>query len=273
MQHDLLVLQKWMIINLLTLNVRKTQYMLFGRARALDGFEIQLVGNCIERVFVFKYLGLYLDPYLKFDKHIDNMRRKIGPFTGLMWRCHKYLLGVNKKKLYFSYVFSHLTYMMAVWGVNLQKTRIQQLRVVQNKAIKSIFGLPRLTSTTFLYGASILPVELLIPYSQMLRIYKMKNNLVKHEYQLNTNLSQGIRSTRQSNMLFVPKTECLLADSIINFNLLDSRIVELSSIVKFKLETRIFLMENSEEFHIISPFVNINKTLFIIIICFFSEYE
>lgn len=206
MQEDLVTFHKWLIVNLLTLNVAKTQYMLFGKARKKDDLQLLLGTERITRTHQFKYLGLYLDPKLSFDCHINYLRRKIAPMTGLMWRCQRYIPIEKKKQLYFAFVASHVSYMMAIWGANLHDNKIKQLRVVQNKALKSLFGLPRLTPTTYLYSINVLPIEILLMYERMLNVYKMRNGLSKHGFTINTNQEEGIRQTRQSYQLFVPST-------------------------------------------------------------------
>lgn len=258
MLHDLLLLQKWLIVNLLTLNVQKTQYMLCGRAITLEDFAISLSGQEIERVTEFKYLGLHLDNRLRFDKHIQHVRKTISPLAGMLWRCRQYIPEDKKKQLYFAYIYSHMSYMMPIYGPYLYKNALKQLRVLQNKAIKSIFGLPRLTSTTYLYSNAVLPVELLVPYLQILRVYKMRNDLVKHNSQINTNEEQGLRLTRQSNKLYIPSTVSLLTEILTTFNNITIEIDEIISIERFKVKVRSLLLEDSETFHNISPFVNLN---------------
>lgn len=258
MQHDLALLQKWLIINILTLNVQKTQYMLFGRAKTLHEFSLILNGEEIEKVSEFKYLGLHLDNRLRFDKHIQHIRKTISPLAGMLWRCRKYIPDDKKKQLYFSYVYSHMSYMLPIYGPYLSKNALSRLRVLQNKAIKSIFGLPRLTNTTYLYSNAILPTELMVPYLQILRVYKMRNNYVKHHTHIDTNEERGLRQTRQSQKLFVPSTDCLLARILTTFNKIDFNIDEIISIDAFKQKLRKVLIQDSDEFCIISPFVNLN---------------
>lgn len=71
MQKDALALHKWLCRNVLTLNVGKTCYMTFGRARKLPDFNIKINDETIKRVTTYKYLGLVLDDNLMFKEHIE----------------------------------------------------------------------------------------------------------------------------------------------------------------------------------------------------------
>lgn len=221
-------------------------------------FRITIDGQEIEKVTEFKYLGLYLDQGLRFDKHLKHIRKTITPLAGMLWRCRKYIPDQKKKQLYFAYIYSPMSYNMSIYGPYLTKNSITQLRVLQNKSIKSIFGLPRLTNTTFLYNNVVLPVEILIPYLQILRVYKMRNNWVKNLVEIRTNEEEGLRLTRQSNKLFVPSSDSLLTRILTSFNDTPLNIDEITTIDKFKARIRSLLLDESEEFHHISPFVNLN---------------
>lgn len=132
MQDDLDVLNKWFIVNLLTLNVKKTEYMLFGKVQHITDLVLEIAGQSIKRSHSFKYLGLHLDRKLDFGLHVSSVRQKVGTFTSLMWRCQQYISMAKKKHLYFSFVVTHLSNMMAIWGAELNSNKIQRLRVLQN---------------------------------------------------------------------------------------------------------------------------------------------
>lgn len=81
MQNDMVLLHRWLCQNVLTMNVGKTCYMTFGKARHLPNFRIVINGQEMERVTTFKYLGLVLDENLTFKEHIDHVKKMIRPFN------------------------------------------------------------------------------------------------------------------------------------------------------------------------------------------------
>jgi len=157
MQRDAIMLHDWLCQNVLTMNVGKTCYMTFGKAKNLPDFNIKINDEKIKRVKTFKYLGLVLDENLSFKQHIDHVMKSIRPFIPLMWKRGRYLPMEKRKQLYFAYVQSHIAYMLPIYSVGT-KTRLDRLQRVQNRCIKALYQLPHLTPTTYLYSSSILPV-------------------------------------------------------------------------------------------------------------------
>ena len=65
--------------NQLTLNVLKTLYVVFHKARIFPPNTIESLligGSHIERVFEFRYLGVKLDPCLNLNLHIQDVVKK-----------------------------------------------------------------------------------------------------------------------------------------------------------------------------------------------------
>ncbi len=79
MQKDMIVLQKWLSRNVLTMNTVKTKYTTFGIARHQPDIDCLFDGKKIERVREFEYLGLVLDENLSFSKHTDHIKKQIRP--------------------------------------------------------------------------------------------------------------------------------------------------------------------------------------------------
>ena len=69
----------WYSRDLLALNEKKCQYMLFSRTGSVisDGFSLLLNGLELKRVDQFKYLGVILDENLSFHKHVKTLSLKI----------------------------------------------------------------------------------------------------------------------------------------------------------------------------------------------------
>ena len=65
----------WLCANKLTLNLRKTKYLIFQpRQKKVDYnllFPLSIAGQCLEQVSKIKYLGIYIDSHLSWHDHID----------------------------------------------------------------------------------------------------------------------------------------------------------------------------------------------------------
>lgn len=51
----------WFKVNMLSLNILKTNYMLFGNKLCDKEYQIEIEGNLIEKVDNTKFVGVYLD--------------------------------------------------------------------------------------------------------------------------------------------------------------------------------------------------------------------
>ena len=73
---------KWLRINKLSLNAKKNKFMIFDNSDQLDTINITINEDYTftikeQKVRIKKYLGLVLDHKLKFDKHIDCIKKKL----------------------------------------------------------------------------------------------------------------------------------------------------------------------------------------------------
>ena len=79
-------LQTWFIVNKLSLNVNKTNYIVFGKYNKRDNIKLYIDTNEISRVNDTKFLGVYIDSQLSWSKHIDITCNKLSRTIGIL--CH-----------------------------------------------------------------------------------------------------------------------------------------------------------------------------------------
>ena len=71
--------------------------MLFGTSQRLpstkdpDNFEIKVCDDVVERVQVFKYLGVYMDLNLNWHTHVEFFKKKISSKIGILRRVKPFL--------------------------------------------------------------------------------------------------------------------------------------------------------------------------------------
>ncbi len=63
-------LNKWFIINKLSLNVSKTNYILFGNRKLHSDLDIKIHNDKITRVSETKFLGVWIDEKLNWKRHV-----------------------------------------------------------------------------------------------------------------------------------------------------------------------------------------------------------
>ena len=73
MQQDVLLLDNWFKSNFLTMNIKKTKFMIISPSKSINCDSPPVLDNIkIEQVSEFKYLGLLIDENLKWSEHIDD---------------------------------------------------------------------------------------------------------------------------------------------------------------------------------------------------------
>ena len=70
---DLAKIEKWAKENKMQFNEFKSKAMLISRKRSNDNINIYLNNRRLEQVKEIKYLGIYFDSRLTFDKHTENI--------------------------------------------------------------------------------------------------------------------------------------------------------------------------------------------------------
>ena len=114
----------WLAVNKLSLNVKKTKYIIFHAInKNIEGVipELRINGVTIDRVQNFNFLGLYLNEHLFWKPHIDIVANKLIKFSGVINKLKRFLPIHILRTLYFSMVQSRLTYGILAWGFEYQR--------------------------------------------------------------------------------------------------------------------------------------------------------
>ena len=82
----------WLNVNKLSLNLKKTHYMIFrGRRTKIDvKNKLMINGTVITMERKTKFLGVIIDENLLFRDHIKYVKGKISRSLGILYKCRKY---------------------------------------------------------------------------------------------------------------------------------------------------------------------------------------
>ena len=128
----------WRRVNKLSLNVKKTHYMIFTTKKTeCDRITIRIDGNNIEQVTNTKFLGVYIDNRLSWKKHIDYISGKISRGIGVILKARHLLNLSSLKTLYYSFVYPYFSYCNHVWG-SACATALNRLFLLQKRAVRVI---------------------------------------------------------------------------------------------------------------------------------------
>ena len=84
-------ISKWFSINKLSLNVKKTSYMLFGNRHVNNDNKNSIDMEEIEKVHVTKFLRVYIDYRLDWNIHIDHIINKVSKGISVIYRASQKL--------------------------------------------------------------------------------------------------------------------------------------------------------------------------------------
>ena len=180
----------WLAVNKLSLNVKKTKFMIFFTSQQnINRFipTLSIGGKLIERVKNFNFLGLTINENMSWKPHTDKIANKTSKYVGVLNRLKRYLPGYILKTIYVSLIQSNLNYSLMAWGFNCGR-----LKRIQKKAIRIVCGSKYLGHTTpLMKNIEILRLEDMLKLN-MLKWYHRYINKKLPLYFLDYNIkSQG----------------------------------------------------------------------------------
>ena len=151
MNLDLRSVCKWLKANKISLNASKTEMLVFRDPRRKIDFDlkIKIDGKKITPSKSVKYLGIYLDNFLSWQKQEQDMRSRLSRAAGMLCKIRHYVNFDTLKMVYYGIFASILNYGSLIWG---QHSRIvNRLQTIQNRAIRYMTFKPKRTTALPLF--------------------------------------------------------------------------------------------------------------------------
>lgn len=186
--RDLDLYSQWLCYNKLTINIKKTVYMIIKQqGKRSCNPTVRLNNQVLTQVTEYNYLGLIISNNLTWNSHINKVINKVAPIIGVLKRCSHQLNDNTRFLLYNSFIEPHFRYLLPCWG-NASDYLVKKLKRLQNKSIKTLFKLNYFTPSVDLYKHyPFLSFSQLRTLEQSKLIYCVKNKLLE----TNTNLKQN----------------------------------------------------------------------------------
>ena len=132
-------ISQWLIDNQLTLNIKKTNYIVFKstKKKILNPIKI-FFNNCqLTQVKETKFLGVIIDEHLNWNQHINYIANKISKSIGIICKARYFLNSNILRTLYNTLIYPYLYYGNIVWANNYP-TRLDKVYKLQKKVIRII---------------------------------------------------------------------------------------------------------------------------------------
>jgi len=160
--RDILTLRAYLIRKGFLINDQKTQFIVFRpKGRSLDeDTHISIGSTTIRPLDSIKYLGLHLDCHLHFHAHVSHLEKKISSKLAMFRKVRDQMPAPARRTFYLSTIQSHLEYASNAYVHCLHTTQYDRLIRLSNRALKTIFGFPSMTSPTLITSKyHILPLS------------------------------------------------------------------------------------------------------------------
>ena len=115
--RELKKLYLWLNVNRLSLNIDKTDFIIFHpyNKPVKQKITIKINKKAINEKENIKYLGVLVDSSLSWKYHISSLTKKISRSIGIMYKLRPFLTLKVMNNVYYSLVYSHI-YTLEVWG-------------------------------------------------------------------------------------------------------------------------------------------------------------
>ena len=129
---------RWFQKNRLSLNINKTNYMIFKHKNKIySSADSKLfIGDSeIQQVSQTKFLGVIVEESLTWNAHVEWICKKITKSCGIIRRISSLISRQCSMTLYYSLIFPYLSYCNIIWGSTYYST-LQKLYLVQKKFVR-----------------------------------------------------------------------------------------------------------------------------------------
>ena len=203
---ELTKVNDWFSRNALTLNVKKTKYILFHTPRMAIDLPLptlKINNSKIERIHSndtgdgsFKFVGMHLDEHLSWSKHVDNLVKKLNFACFTISRIKNILPLCIRRTLYMTLFQSHLEYGILAYGA-ISKKQANAIFMIQKRCIRNVAGSQYNAHTDPLFKElKILKFHDLFEFSCNKFMFKFTNNLLPNSF---CNMFQTLSMENRTN--------------------------------------------------------------------------
>ena len=127
----------WLKANRLSLNVKKTKYMLFRKQKRTDIRELNLriSNDAIQPVDDFNFLGLHINSKLIWETHTNVISKRMSRAVGVIKKLQLVFPKTILLTIYNALILPHINYCLLSWG---SASAVKTIFTIQKRAIRAI---------------------------------------------------------------------------------------------------------------------------------------
>ena len=198
---DLKQVVKWLRLNKLSLNADKTELIFFHSQRnsmSYENISIQFDGKKLYPVDKVKYLGMYLDKYLSWNYHLENLCQKLSRANGIISKLRHNVPIEICLQVYYAIFYSYLTYGCILWGLTVEEN-LKKIEVLQKKCLRIMtFSDINSHSNPLFLNLGLLKVRDIVKLQQLTLVYDYFGGSIPQDLQnlFSTNTDIDITNLR-----------------------------------------------------------------------------
>ena len=254
MNTEMIKVIEWLQANKLSLNLKKTHFIIFRRKRGKILMDKDLIINKekISMTNKTKFLGVVIDEYLSFEHHVSYIKGKCSRGLGILYKCKRVVNSRSLLQLYNSFMYPYINYCICVWG-NTCHSYLSPLIVTQKRAVRVIAGVARLDHTDPLFkDLRILRIREVYAYSIQMVLYKYYHGLLPAVFDDFFTLNSDIHehNTRHANLMRAPLLKSKIASvsfrkiGVRSFNHFD-RLLNINCLeISYKYYLKSYIIQN-----------------------------
>ena len=218
--NELMKVSCWFHANLLSLNVKKTSYIIFGNNNVKTlNLNIRIQNLPIERQYDTKFLGVILSSNLKWASHIQVVMNKISKNLGIIAKVRHLLPQTLTRMLYLTLVEPYINYCNIVWAGMAPTTNLDKIFRVQKKYCRLItFSKFQAHSRPLFEDLKLLNVYEIYKCQLYCYMYRLRNCHLPDIYNFVTSEDIHTYNTRHKNDIRKDKHRTKARASTVRFN-------------------------------------------------------
>ena len=190
--------------NQLSLNLEKTQFMLFNPKNAKKSdkkFDLRSGDHHFEETNIIKFLGIPIPSDLKFKTHYENVIKKMKSGIAALNMVKRLLPTKTKLQIFNSLIKPHYEYCYLVWFPSLNQKQITKITTLQKQALRLIYLANRMThSKTLFQKSNIVRFDLIFKKSVIEIFHKKYLGLLPKLLSEKLDLIENSKNKRTQNL-------------------------------------------------------------------------
>ena len=297
MNIELDLLVEWFRTNLLSLNITKTNYIIFSKKRTVSA-NILMGNTTLVQLSDTKFLGVILSSDLSWNKHINIVVNKISKNIGIISKV-RHLLPTSHTShqpkrfmLYKTLVEPYINYCNLVWASQYKRGNLEKILKVQKKFCRIItFSAFQAHSKPLFRQLGLLSVYDIFRFQLAMFMYRCINNLLPFNKSFNFVANDALyrHETRNRSNLDVVycRTKCRWLTVQIQgpkiWNSLPGYLRDIPSFIPFRIKINKYILSTAWRCHFINFFIHdcckivcIDQSCFFFnncTACFFLEFS